>query len=197
MDVGGDLPYSVINADEYQSINSTNYHGNNAQPLTWKWFEPNIPYGDGFGTTDFILFRSAEAYLIAAEAIVKGATGGDLGSADVYYNMVVDRALGMNSGADPMQAADPANVSSMDAVSYRATPGNIDIDMILNERARELLGEYNRWYDLKRTEKLIDRAKAWNPWTADSELSATHYLRPIPQQEIDLASNEVSQNDGY
>ncbi len=197
MDVGGDLPYSVINADEYQSINSTNYHGNNAQPLTWKWFEPNIPYDDGLGTTDFILFRSAEAYLIAAEAIVKGATGGDLGTADIYYNMVVDRALGANSGAEPMQAANPADVSSMDAISYRATPGNIDIDMILDERGRELLGEYDRWYDLKRTEKLIERAKAWNPWTADSEINTDHYLRPIPQQEIDLASNEVPQNDGY
>jgi len=197
MDVGGDLPYSVINADEFQNIPSTNYHGNNAQPLTWKWFEPNIPYGDGFGTFDFILFRSAEAYLIAAEAIVKGATGGDLGTADMYYNMVVDRALGANSGADPMQAADPADVSSMDAISYRATPGNIDIDMILNERARELVGEYNRWYDLKRTEKLIERAKAWNPWTADSELESKHLLRPLPQQELDLASNDVPQNDGY
>ena len=197
MDVGGDLRYAVINTDEFQAISSSAYHGNNAQPLMWKFFEPNIPYGDGFGTFDFALFRSAEAYLIAAEAIVKGATGGDLGGAEVYYNRVVDRALGVNAGATPLQAADPANVSSMTTVSYRATAGTIDIDMILDERARELMGEYMRWYDLKRTGKLIDRAKAMNPWTTTSGLAAHHYLRPIPQQEIDLASNKLSQNLNY
>ncbi|MEQ6119490.1 RagB/SusD family nutrient uptake outer membrane protein [Reichenbachiella sp. MALMAid0571] len=197
MDVGGDLRYAVINTDEFQTISSSAYHGNNAQPLMWKFFEPNIEYGDGFGTFDFALFRSAEAYLIAAEAIVKGATGGDLGGAEVYYNRVVDRALGANAGATPLQAADPADVSSMATVSYRATAGTINIDMILDERARELMGEYMRWYDLKRTGKLIDRAKAMNPWTTTSGLAAHHYLRPIPQQEIDLASNELSQNPDY
>ncbi|MEQ6120201.1 RagB/SusD family nutrient uptake outer membrane protein [Reichenbachiella sp. MALMAid0571] len=197
IDVGGDLPYAVINTDEYQTITSSAYHGNNMQPLMWKFFEPNIPYGDGFGTFDYALFRSAEAYLIAAEAIVKGATGGDLGGAEVYYNRVVDRALGANAGATPLQAANPADVSSMATVSYRATAGTIDIDMILDERARELMGEYVRWYDLKRTEKLIDRAKTMNPWTADSEIAAYHMVRPIPQQERDLASNDLSQNLNY
>ena len=85
----------------------------------------------------------------------------------------------------------------MTTVSYRATAGTIDIDMILDERARELMGEYMRWYDLKRTGKLIDRAKAMNPWTTTSGLAAHHYLRPIPQQEIDLASNKLSQNLNY
>jgi starch-binding outer membrane protein, SusD/RagB family len=115
----------------------------------------------------------------------------------VYYNKVVDRALGANAGAIPMQAATPEDVSSLTAKSYRATSGTIDIDMILDERARELLGEYVRWYDLKRTEKLIERANKHNPWTASGSLAAKHLLRPIPQQEIDLASNELGQNTGY
>lgn len=197
MDVGGDLPYAVVNTDQFQDITSSTFHANNVQPLMWKFFEPNIPYDDGLGTFDYALFRSAEAYLIAAEAIVKGATGGDLGGAEVYYNRVVDRALGANAGATPMQAAVPEDVSSTTAVSYRATAGTIDIDMILDERARELMGEYVRWYDLKRTEKLIDRVKTMNPWSTDAGISAKHYVRPIPQQEIDLASNELSQNIGY
>jgi hypothetical protein len=196
MDVGGDLPYAVINTDQFDNIPSSAFHGNNVKPLMWKFFEPNIPYDDGLGTFDFALFRSAEAYLIAAEAIVKGATGGAMGTADVYYNAVVDRALGANAGGDPMMAAAPEDVTSNATVSYRAT-GAVDIDMILNERARELMGEYVRWYDLKRTEKLLDRVKVMNPWSADSGLAAKHYLRPIPQQEIDLASNDLSQNDGY
>ena len=135
--------------------------------------------------------------MLAAEAIVKGASGGALGGADAYMNAVVDRALGANAGADPMQASVPEDVTSLVAKSYRAT-GAVTIDMILDERSRELMGEYNRWYDLKRTETLIDRTMKHNPWTkASGSISAKHYLRPIPQQEIDLASNDLSQNAGY
>ena len=196
MDVGGDLPYAVVNTDQFGDISTSAFHGNNVHPLMWKFFEPNIPYDDGLGTFDFALFRSAEAYLIAAEAIVKGATGGAMGTADVYYNAVVDRALGANAGGDPMMAAAPEDVTSTAAVSYRAT-GAVTIDMILDERARELMGEYVRWYDLKRTEKLEERVKKMNPWSTDAGIAAKHYVRPIPQQEIDLASNELGQNTGY
>ncbi|MFY0653197.1 MAG: RagB/SusD family nutrient uptake outer membrane protein [Cyclobacteriaceae bacterium] len=195
---GGTMPYAVINTDEYGRIAESNYHGANFAPMMWKFWEPNIEYGDGNGAFDLAMFRSAEAYLIAAEAIVKGATGGDLGTADVYYNRVVDRSLGANAGSDPMQAADPADVSSLVKVSYRATPGNIDIDMILDERARELMAEGMRWYDLKRTEKWIERAMEHNPWTASANaLNENHLLRPIPLGELDLASNDLSQNAGY
>lgn len=198
MDVGGTKPYAVINTDQFGIIEKSAFHGDYQEPLMWKFWEPGLPYGDDFGTFDFALFRSAEAYLIAAEAIVKGATGGSLGGADVYYNRVLDRALGANAGANPMRAANPADVSSLDAVSYRATPANINIDMILDERARELMGEYMRWYDLKRTGKLIDRTKAWNPWTNfKGEISDKHLVRPIPQHEIDRSSPSISQNKGY
>jgi hypothetical protein len=65
--------------------------------------------------------------------------------------------------------------------------------MILNERARELVGEYNRWYDLKRTGKLIERARAWNPWTADSELSEIHYLGSAEKaQNLELISDRAN-----
>jgi hypothetical protein len=70
--------------------------------------------------------------------------------------------------------------------------------MILDERARELMGEGLRWYDLKRTEKLIDRAKAMNPWVkAANTIQSYHLLRPIPLSESDLSTNEVTQNTGY
>ncbi len=198
LDVGGTLPYAVINTDEFGRIAVSKYHESNKIPMMWKFWEPGIPYGDALGTFDFALFRSAEAYLIAAEAIVKGATGGSLGSADVYYNAIVDRALGTNAGADPLQASAPEDITSLASKSYRATASTIDIDMILDERARELMGEYVRWYDLKRTGKLIERATKYNPWTAASgSLDAHHLLRPIPQQEIDLAANNLAQNPGY
>ncbi|UBM58706.1 RagB/SusD family nutrient uptake outer membrane protein [Marinilongibacter aquaticus] len=195
---GGTKSYSVLNADEFGDNPKTNYHGINRAMMMWKFWEPGIEYGDGFGTFDFALFRSAEAYLIAAEAKLKGATGGNLASAEVYYNAVLDRALGSKKGQEPQQAAFPEDVSSMSSKSYRATAGTLDIDMILDERAREFMGEYMRWYDLKRTEKLIERVKKHNPWTrVAGGLEAKHLLRPLPLSELDLASNNVEQNPGY
>ena len=47
---------------------------------------------------------------MAAEAIVKGATGARLGTADVYYNRVLDRALASNAGRSPNRATNPGNV---------------------------------------------------------------------------------------
>jgi hypothetical protein len=149
------------------------------------------------GTCDFVLFRSAEAYLIAAEAMVKGASNGTLGDAEAYYNTIVDRALGNNAGDSPLCAADPADLTSYETVSYRAN-GNLDIEMIMDERARELMGEYCRWFDLKRTGTLIERTSSMNPWTAAlGEMEEFHYLRPIPQAEIDRSIPAISQNDGY
>ncbi|MEP2026910.1 MAG: RagB/SusD family nutrient uptake outer membrane protein [Reichenbachiella sp.] len=197
MDVGGSKPYAVLNLDEIGINAVTPYHKEDMTPLMWKFWEPGLPYDEAQGTFDLALFRSAEAYLIAAEAILKGASNGDLGGAEAYYNTIVDRALGTNAGSNPLCAAQPANLASMTTVSYRAS-GNLDIDMILDERARELLGEYSRWFDLKRTEKLIERTSSMNPWTAElGNMSNTHYLRPIPQKEVDRSIPTISQNDGY
>jgi hypothetical protein len=194
MDLGGTKKYTVITIDQYGKAPTSRLNG--LTPMMWKFWQPGIPYGDAYGTFDFALFRSAEAYLIAAEAIVKGATGGMLGGADVYYNKVLDRAVGV--GVDPMCAKYPEDITSMETVSYRATPSNITIDLILDERARELMGEFNRWFDLKRTGKLVERVKKMNPWTSKAgELDAHHLVRPIPQHEIDRSAPAVSQNQGY
>jgi len=190
--VGGTKDYAVINHDEYGNIAESNYHSQNKTPMMWKFWEPGIEYGNGFGQFDAIVMRSAEAYLIAAEAIVKGATGGSLGSAENYYNAIVNRAVG-GASVSADQAADPAG-TGLATASYRAT-GAPTIDMILDERAREFMGEGLRWYDLKRTEKLIERAKAMNPWV--KEIQSYHLLRPIPLSESDLSTNEVTQNTGY
>ena len=42
-------------------------------------------------------------------------------------------------------------------------PEQLTLDFILDERARELGGEQQRWFDLKRTGKLLERVKAYNP----------------------------------
>lgn len=208
---GGTKKYAVANIDEYQGLgyNGTTAYVDNlfwGAPMFWKFFQPGITYGDGYSTFNDPLFRSAEVYLMAAEAIVKGATGAALGTADVYYNKVLDRALGSaNAGKSPMRGANPENVKEpiTNVVSYRATPATISIDMILDERARELLGEGNqRWYDLKRTNTLITRGKKYNPWIAygtggTSLLVDKFLLRPIPQGMLDNTNPTIAQNPGY
>ncbi|MBI1343301.1 MAG: RagB/SusD family nutrient uptake outer membrane protein [Terrimonas sp.] len=199
--VGGTKKYSVINTDQFGAVfpPGTPNPYNGSYPCLFKFWQPGIPYGDGFGTGNDPLFRSGEVYLMAAEAIVKGATGGQLGGADVYYNKVLDRALGANAGSSPQCAANPENLSDLTTVSYRATPGNITVDLIMDERARELLGEgVQRWYDLKRTGTLISRAKKYNPWTKFSNtITAQYLLRPLPQSLIDNSNPQVEQNPGY
>ncbi len=195
IDEGGTKKYAVMNLDQIVSGVAIS-RLTAATPSMWKFWQPGITYGDGYGTFDFALFRSAEAYLLAAEAILKGAGNGALGGADVYYNKVLDRAVGV--GVDPQRAKYPEDLTSFETISYRATPATISIDMVLDESGRELFGEFNRWFDLKRTGKLIERAKKYNAWTkATGNPTDNMLIRPIPQSEIDRSSPPIPQNPGY
>jgi hypothetical protein len=91
------------------------------------------------------------------------------------------------------RAAWPGNETDM-----KITADQLTIDFILNERALELAGEMFRWPDLKRTGKLIERVKLYNP-EARANIQEMHLVRPIPTNMIDRITNkeEFKQNPGY
>jgi hypothetical protein len=73
----------------------------------------------------------------------------------------------------------------------------INLNFILDERARELLGEHDRWFDLKRTGTLIERAKAYNIFVQKyNNLKLMHLVRPIPQDERNKVQG-LDQNPNY
>ncbi|HEU0125396.1 MAG TPA: RagB/SusD family nutrient uptake outer membrane protein, partial [Flavobacterium sp.] len=70
------------------------------------------------------------------------------------------------------------------------TSGDMNIDFILKERARELSGEHTRWTDLKRTGRLnktyLDQT---NPIAGANFINEKHIVRPIPRSFLDAISN--------
>ena len=81
--------------------------------------------------------------------------------------------------------------------------GTATLETVLQERAIELCGEQQRWFDLKRTHTLVDHVKKYNAQGA-GQIKENHYLRPIPQSQIDAVTNFSStsgqgfwQNAGY
>lgn len=121
---------------------------------------------------DIMVLRLAEMYLIKAEAEL--ATGGN---ALATLNQL--RAARAIAGKD------------------NSLKGTVDIETILKERAIELCGEYQRWFDLKRTHTLIDHVKKYNA-QASGNIALKHYYRPIPLSELESVtnrSNEAVQQD--
>lgn len=127
---------------------------------------------------DAFIIRLAELYLIAAEAQFN--LGNSAKAAD-YINVIRKRAAIPGHEAEMVISA-----------------SDITLDFILDERARELVGEQLRWFDLKRTGKLGERISAHNP-DAAKYFQSYHTLRPIPQEQIDAVTNktEFTQNPNY
>lgn len=169
-------------------IYSPSEYTNGIFPSLKKYLDPNRPsINEAKGTRDFVLFRLADTYLLAAEALVMD---GKAQEALPYINTVRRRAARTGATA----AETDANRKSMEV-----TAAELDLDFILDERSRELAGEYMRWIDLKRTNKLIERVKKYNPQAAPN-IQQFHQLRPIPQTQIDRTEGGATafpQNPGY
>ncbi len=145
-------------------------------PIIKKFQDTKINWGAA-GSREDVIFRLSDTYLLASEAYL-GA--GDTDTALDRINVLRKRA-----------AIDD------NAYTYIMKLSSIDIDVILDERARELLGEHDRWFDLKRTGKLIERAKKYNPFVAEyNNINENHLVRPIPQDERNKVTG-LTQNEGY
>ncbi len=132
-----------------------------------------------FVDTDWPMFRLADAYLMYAEAVLRGGQGGSASEALGYVNAIRERAYGDTSG----------NISS----------GELTLDFILDERARELYWEGHRRTDLIRFKQFTDGSYVW-PWKGNvKDGRATESFRNIfPIPAADLGSNpNLSQNTGY
>lgn len=210
---------------------------------------------DTRGNRDVILARSAETYLMAAEAEIRLAAlgGGSYANALNYINTVrqratfkagEDRALYADGGGSyasstfvqsptinsyftensyyesthitpttegtSLTVTDIGNLPAVDEhiISVLGVSGDYNrmLCFLLNERARELCGEFQRWPDLSRTKTLIKRVQMYNPSGAEF-IQEKHLLRPIPQTFLDLTfsngspltpeQKQAMQNPGY
>ncbi|MFM2213706.1 MAG: Starch-binding protein SusD [Bacteroidota bacterium] len=129
-----------------------------------------------FSSTDFPLFRLADAYLMYAECVVRGGSGGTTSQALAYVNQVRNR-----SGAPSI------------------TAGELTLDFLIDERGRELNFEGHRRSDLIRFGKFTGGSYLW-PWKGNvlngTSIPDTYKLFPIPLTALDANPN-LTQNPGY
>lgn len=135
---------------------------------------PGSDSSGNFTDTDFPLFRIADVYLMYAEAVLRGG-GGSQSTAVSYINQLRARANGFGS------------VST------------IDLDFILDERARELYWEGHRRTDLVRYGRFTGGTYLW-PWKGGVKdgASTSNHLDVLPIPSTDLNANpNLTQNTGY
>lgn len=128
---------------------------------------------------DYPIFRLADAYLMYAEAVLRGGEGGTATKAVEYINELRERAYGDASG----------NIQ----------PTDLNLDFILDERARELYWEGHRRTDLIRFGKFTGGEYIW-PWKGGVKegiaTNSKYNLFPIPSSDLSANPN-LEQNSGY
>jgi len=177
------LDRQIVNPNEYND---------RIYPATNKWIQPNRPdVNYTQGGRDFVVYRLAEVYLIASEANALKASP-DQTKALNFLNEVRKRAY------------NTTNVSDLPVIS------SVDLDVILEERAKELAQEGKRWFDLVTRGKLVERVQLYGGYIdnlpgyssrtnreGSTNIRDYHARRPIPQSQIDRSTNEYPQNPGY
>ncbi|MDT0677583.1 RagB/SusD family nutrient uptake outer membrane protein [Autumnicola musiva] len=184
----------IANVEEWRAANPETRSETTVIPIDGSWWASTsqqypalqkfdrIQNGDVRFTHDLYIARLGESYLIAAEAYFQE---GNITQAAERINEVRRRAA-MEGHVEEILI----------------TEAEVDLDLILDERARELAGEGHRWFTLKRTGRLIERTILYNPQiTSESQFmgnnGALKILRPIPLSAISLDEGEYPQNPAY
>lgn len=178
-------------------------------PGLWKLGPYRTDNGTGPGqpnagsTRPYNVAKFSELYLIAAEAAVKGATTKPDKSARELVNVLRDRAGKWTFNNAENEEMDVDYGSQLTA----ETPATIDINFILDERSREFYGEGYRWFDLVRTQKWNEYADSYeicgndkgdrNIVTYTRTIKPGHYLRPIPQGQLDGMEMSADEKKNY
>lgn len=146
-------------------------------------FDDNTRPGDMSTNSDrnYPVIRLAEMYLIRAEAKIRSTTKPDLKGAAQDIMAIRQRAI--KSGHEK---------------EMTVTEKDMTVDFILDERGRELAGEFQRRLDLKRLGKLVEHVKLYNP-DAAANIKEYHQVCPIPQTQFDGMPDwtTLGQNEGY
>ena len=138
----------------------------------YDWADPDDPMNNRASFYDQVYLRAADTYLLKAEAELKL---GDKAAAASTINIIRAR-----SNAKPV------------------APADVDIDYILDERARELMVEGPRRYTLLRTGKWAERTRLYNTWGGETIDPERDILLPVPQSVIDAnLTKKMPQNPGY
>lgn len=180
-------------SQEYMSFVNSN-PGMFAAPVVKKFDDPqsqNISTNMTNDYRDIVVLHLSDMYLVAAEAALMA---GQKGEAETYINKVRARAYGAANEVH-FGSYTPAYASLALYAAFHAE----DIDLLLDERARELYAEGHRWMDLRRTKQLLRYANIFNNEIAGSAASRVKWYRPIPQAEINAneAISDADQNEGY
>ena len=159
-----------------------------------KFDDPTTVYADRQASfRDIVVFHATDMILTAAEAnLMAGNTSGYWTNINKVRNRAGLASLQSINEYDPQY-------------TVTSTFGNTtELDLLLDERARELYAEHSRWEDLRRTKQLVRYCLAFNRninTVADmsSPSGEIRWYRPIPQNEIqnNTAMTVADQNPGY
>lgn len=141
------------------------------------WDRAAEPTGNE-SSNDFPVLRYADVLLMYAEA---NNELGQTAIAEEYINKVRKRAR--FNGTDYLPTV--PDYAGLNKDQMR--------DAIIKERSLEFVAEGQRWFDLARTNTLIEKVPLAKPGVTPQ---SKNYLFPIPQREIDL-NNSLEQNTGY
>jgi len=175
---GHNLPtkevYNLYTTDDKRKTAYIGLTGNGI-PFTKKLVKPDSKYPINDGSSNIVVLRFADVYLMMAESYAKA---NDFANANLYLNKIKTRA----------------GIANVNLTSQQALIAEID-----KERRLELVGEGHRWFDLVRTGKAVQvmtQHFAVTPGYSTATIDQHNLLMPVPQGQINT-DPAIKQNPGY